>query len=89
MICLNYLKDTVKLISGRAALVNPRTCMTALSFECFFPAEVKMASTPVETPEFIKKKSNGLRLVNWVNNLLKTNFKDVQQFGSGSLPAHI
>uniref|UniRef100_H2SKN2 DNA (cytosine-5-)-methyltransferase n=2 Tax=Takifugu rubripes TaxID=31033 RepID=H2SKN2_TAKRU len=63
--------------------------MTVLSFECFFPTEVKMASTPVETPQFIKKKSKGLHLVNWVNNLLKTDFKDVQQFGSGACHCQI
>lgn len=48
-----------------------------------FSAELEMASIPVGTPESIQKQSNGLSLVTWVNTLLKINFKDVQQFGSG------
>lgn len=58
-----------------------------MSRECFFPTEMKMASAPVVSPEFIEKKSSSLHLVNWVNKRLKTNFKDVLQLRSGSLPA--
>lgn len=61
--------------------------MTESFVKCFFSAELAMASIPVVTPESIQKQSNGLHLVNWVNKLLKINFKDVQQFGSGSLSA--
>lgn len=50
----------------------------------FSSAEAEMASTPVGTPESVQKQSNGLHLVAWVNDLLKINFKDAQQFGSGS-----
>lgn len=57
--------------------------MTGRFFQCFFSAELDMASIP----ESIHKQSNRLHLVNWVNKLLKINFKDVQQFGSGSLSA--
>lgn len=47
--------------------------------------ELKMASAAVVTPQSVKAKSNGLGLVSWANELLKINFQDVQQFGSGKL----
>lgn len=50
-----------------------------------FFAELEMASIAVVTPECIQIQSNGLHLVNWINQLLKIDFKDVQQFGSGGL----
>lgn len=61
----------------------PESSRTGRFVQCFFSAEVEMASVP----ESIHEQSNGLHLVNWANKLLKINFKDVQQFGSGSLPA--
>lgn len=42
-----------------------------------------MASAGLMTPDSIKEKSNRYHMVTWVNNLLKTNFKDVQHLGSG------
>lgn len=49
----------------------------------FFPSELKMENAVVVTPQSDMGSSNHHHLVTWVNNLLKTNFKDVQQLGSG------
>lgn len=48
-----------------------------------FLESCKMASTVVVTPDSSLDKSSRFYLVTWVNNLLKTNFKDVRQMGSG------
>lgn len=45
--------------------------------------ELKMASAGLTTPDSIKEKSNRYHMVTWVNNLLKTSFKDVRHLGSG------
>ncbi|XP_074499588.1 uncharacterized protein LOC141772483 isoform X1 [Sebastes fasciatus] len=49
----------------------------------------KMASTAVVTPDSIHDKSSRYYLVTWVNNLLKTNFKDVREMGSGACHCQI
>nr|XP_046252221.1 DNA (cytosine-5-)-methyltransferase 3 beta, duplicate a isoform X2 [Scatophagus argus] len=49
----------------------------------------KMASTMVVTPDSSHDKSSRFYLVTWVNNLLKTNFKDVRQMGSGACHCQI
>ncbi|XP_051281424.1 DNA (cytosine-5-)-methyltransferase 3 beta, duplicate a isoform X3 [Dicentrarchus labrax] len=49
----------------------------------------KMASTEVVTPDFAQDKSSRIYLVTWVNDLLKTNFKDVQEMGSGACHCQI
>ncbi|KAK5864186.1 hypothetical protein PBY51_001146 [Eleginops maclovinus] len=43
-----------------------------------------MASSALVTPEMNKDKSSRLYVVVWINNLLKTRFKDVRQMGSGA-----
>ncbi|XP_044066690.1 DNA (cytosine-5-)-methyltransferase 3 beta, duplicate a isoform X2 [Siniperca chuatsi] len=48
-----------------------------------------MASTAVVTPDSSHDKSSRFHLVTWVNNLLKTNFKDVRQMGSGACHCQI
>uniref|UniRef100_A0A8C4I6U0 DNA (cytosine-5-)-methyltransferase n=1 Tax=Dicentrarchus labrax TaxID=13489 RepID=A0A8C4I6U0_DICLA len=48
-----------------------------------------MASTEVVTPDFAQDKSSRIYLVTWVNDLLKTNFKDVQEMGSGACHCQI
>ncbi|XP_038578809.1 DNA (cytosine-5-)-methyltransferase 3 beta, duplicate a isoform X3 [Micropterus salmoides] len=48
-----------------------------------------MASTVVVTPDSSLDKSSRFYLVTWVNNLLKTNFKDVRQMGSGACHCQI
>ncbi|KAM8864274.1 DNA (cytosine-5-)-methyltransferase 3 beta, duplicate a isoform 2-T2 [Spinachia spinachia] len=49
----------------------------------------KMASGVVVIPNSIRDKSSRIYLVNWYNNLLKTNFKDVQEMGSGACHCQI
>lgn len=71
----------------RCDMYVPKTSLTASFVECFFSAEVEMATIPAVGAESIQKQSNGLRLVNWANKLLKISFEDVQQFGSGALSA--
>ncbi|KAL6119361.1 uncharacterized protein ACO6RY_03947 [Pungitius sinensis] len=48
-----------------------------------------MASAVVVIPDSIHDKSSRIYLVNWYNNLLKTNFKDVQDMGSGACHCQI
>ncbi|XP_042264064.1 DNA (cytosine-5-)-methyltransferase 3 beta, duplicate a isoform X1 [Thunnus maccoyii] len=43
-----------------------------------------MASPAVVTPEPFLDKTSRFQLVTWLNNLLKTDFKDVRQIGSGA-----
>uniref|UniRef100_UPI0037E7674B DNA (cytosine-5-)-methyltransferase 3 beta, duplicate a n=1 Tax=Semicossyphus pulcher TaxID=241346 RepID=UPI0037E7674B len=43
-----------------------------------------MTSTAVVTPESVHDKSSRSYVLNWVNNLLKTDFKDVRHMGSGA-----
>lgn len=52
--------------------------ITNFSFKGF-----TMASAVVAIPDAIRDKSSRIYLVSWYNNLLKTNFKDVQEMGSG------
>ena len=42
-----------------------------------------MATTPVLTSDVSCDKTSRYQLVAWFNNLLKTNFKDVREMGSG------
>lgn len=42
-----------------------------------------MASAAVITPDSSQDKSSRFYLMTWFNNLLKTDFKDLQQMGSG------
>ncbi|XP_041802626.1 DNA (cytosine-5-)-methyltransferase 3 beta, duplicate a isoform X2 [Chelmon rostratus] len=48
-----------------------------------------MASTAVVIPDSAHDKSSRFYLVTWVNNLLKTSFKDVRQMGSGACHCQI
>ncbi|XP_033484566.2 uncharacterized protein LOC117258142 isoform X2 [Epinephelus lanceolatus] len=48
-----------------------------------------MESTAVVTPESFRDKSSRYYVVCWINNLLKTNFKDVRQMGSGACHCQI
>ncbi|XP_026187808.1 uncharacterized protein LOC113145375 isoform X2 [Mastacembelus armatus] len=48
-----------------------------------------MASTVVVTPDSLHDKTNRFHLLAWVNNLLKTNFKDVRELGSGACHCQI
>uniref|UniRef100_G3PE02 DNA (cytosine-5-)-methyltransferase n=1 Tax=Gasterosteus aculeatus aculeatus TaxID=481459 RepID=G3PE02_GASAC len=48
-----------------------------------------MASAVVAIPDAIRDKSSRIYLVSWYNNLLKTNFKDVQEMGSGACQCQI
>ncbi|XP_070695072.1 DNA (cytosine-5-)-methyltransferase 3 beta, duplicate a [Pempheris klunzingeri] len=48
-----------------------------------------MASTAVVTPDSSHDKSSRFYLVTWFNNLLKTNFKDLRQMGSGACHCQI
>ncbi|KAM3617148.1 uncharacterized protein V6R79_002939 [Siganus canaliculatus] len=48
-----------------------------------------MASTPVVIPDSSSDKSSRLYVVSWMNNLLKTNFKDVRQMCSGACHCQI
>ncbi|KAG7215999.1 hypothetical protein INR49_003521 [Caranx melampygus] len=43
-----------------------------------------MATAAVVTPNSSKDRSSRFNLVSWINNLLKTDFKDVQEMGSGA-----
>ncbi|XP_008277301.1 DNA (cytosine-5)-methyltransferase 3B-like [Stegastes partitus] len=43
-----------------------------------------MASTAIVTPDSSTDKSSRFYLVSWINSLLKTNFKNVRQTGSGA-----
>lgn len=44
-----------------------------------------MESAAVVTPDSSNDKTSQFHLVKWTNSLLKTNFKDVQEMGSGDL----
>ncbi|KAM4738365.1 DNA (cytosine-5-)-methyltransferase 3 beta, duplicate a isoform 2-T3 [Anableps anableps] len=44
----------------------------------------KMADSPVVTPNSSRDKSSRFYVVSWINRLLKTDFKDVQEMGSGA-----
>lgn len=44
-----------------------------------------MESTALVTPDSSGDKMSHFHLVKWTNRLLKTNFKDVQEMGSGDL----
>ncbi|XP_062282462.1 DNA (cytosine-5-)-methyltransferase 3 beta, duplicate a [Scomber scombrus] len=46
-------------------------------------------TSPVVTPDTWQDKTSRFKLVNWLNNLLKTNFKDVRQTGSGACQCQI
>lgn len=48
-----------------------------------FPKDLNMAGAQVIIPDSFKMKSNRFHMVTWLNNLLKTNFKDVRSTGSG------
>lgn len=48
------------------------------------PKDLNMAGAQVKIPDSLKMKSNRFHLVTWLNNLLKTNFKDVRGTGSGN-----
>ncbi|XP_059189222.1 DNA (cytosine-5-)-methyltransferase 3 beta, duplicate a [Centropristis striata] len=48
-----------------------------------------MTSTAVVTPTTFVDKSSRYYVVLWFNNLLKTNFKDVRQLGSGAIHCQI
>ncbi|KAF3697204.1 DNA (cytosine-5)-methyltransferase 3B [Channa argus] len=48
-----------------------------------------MASTVAVTLDSSNDKSTPLHLVTWINNLLKTTFKDVQEMGSGACHCQI
>ncbi|XP_034551862.1 DNA (cytosine-5-)-methyltransferase 3 beta, duplicate a isoform X2 [Notolabrus celidotus] len=43
-----------------------------------------MSSTALVTPRNLNDKSSRLYILNWVNNLLKTDFRDVRHIGSGA-----
>ncbi|KAM7405121.1 hypothetical protein PAMP_012406 [Pampus punctatissimus] len=51
--------------------------------------DCKMASPGVVTPDTFHDRTNRFQLLTWLNNLLKTNFKDVQQVGSGACQCQI
>lgn len=42
-----------------------------------------MASAVVVSPDPSQDKSSRFHLLTWINTLLKTNFKDVREIGSG------
>lgn len=42
-----------------------------------------MAGSPVVTPNSIRDKSSRFYVVSWINRLLKTDFKNVQEMGTG------
>ncbi|XP_068453357.1 DNA (cytosine-5-)-methyltransferase 3 beta, duplicate a [Clinocottus analis] len=48
-----------------------------------------MASAVVVSPESITDKTSRFTLLTWINNLLKTNFKDVREMGSGACHCQI
>ncbi|XP_070765977.1 DNA (cytosine-5-)-methyltransferase 3 beta, duplicate a [Enoplosus armatus] len=48
-----------------------------------------MESTAVVTPDSSHDKTSHIYMVTWVNSLLKTNFKDVRQMGSGACHCQI
>uniref|UniRef100_A0A8C2X8M8 DNA (cytosine-5-)-methyltransferase n=1 Tax=Cyclopterus lumpus TaxID=8103 RepID=A0A8C2X8M8_CYCLU len=48
-----------------------------------------MASAVVVSPDSIPDKSSRFNLLSWINNLLKTNFKDVREIGSGACHCQI
>lgn len=48
-----------------------------------FLESYKMASAAVIIPDSSQDKSSRFYLMTWFNNLLKTDFKDLQQMGSG------
>lgn len=48
-----------------------------------FVESCEMENTAVMTPDSSSDKSSRDYMVTWFNNLLKTNFKDVRQMGSG------
>uniref|UniRef100_A0A3B4T5T3 DNA (cytosine-5-)-methyltransferase n=1 Tax=Seriola dumerili TaxID=41447 RepID=A0A3B4T5T3_SERDU len=48
-----------------------------------------MATTEVVIPDSSYDKTSRFKLVTWINNLLKTGFKDVQEMGSGACQCQI
>lgn len=48
-----------------------------------FLKSYKMASVAVITPDSSQDKSSRFYVMTWINNLLKTDYKDLQQMGSG------
>lgn len=58
------------------------TLTEVFSSSCY-PKDLNMAGAQVIVPESLKMKSNRFHMVTWLNNLLKTNFKDVRNTGSG------
>ncbi|XP_040008576.1 DNA (cytosine-5-)-methyltransferase 3 beta, duplicate a [Xiphias gladius] len=48
-----------------------------------------MATTAVVTPDSSHDKTSRLYLVTWINSLLKTDFKDVREMGSGACHCQI
>ncbi|TNN73296.1 DNA (cytosine-5)-methyltransferase 3B [Liparis tanakae] len=49
----------------------------------------KMASAVAVAPDPSQDKSSRFHLLTWINNLLKTNFKDVREIGSGACHCQI
>ncbi|XP_031701182.1 DNA (cytosine-5-)-methyltransferase 3 beta, duplicate a isoform X3 [Anarrhichthys ocellatus] len=54
-----------------------------------FLESCKMASAVVVIPDSPQDKSSRLSSVTWINHLLKTNFKDVREMGSGAYHCQI
>ncbi|KAG7519863.1 DNA (cytosine-5)-methyltransferase 3A-like [Solea senegalensis] len=48
-----------------------------------------MATTVVLSPDSSQDKSSRFQVVKWINNLLKTDFKDVREMGSGACHCQI
>ena len=53
----------------------------------FLLESCKMANSAVVTPDAFHDKTSCFQLVTWINSLLKTDFKDVQEMGSGDSSA--
>lgn len=49
----------------------------------FSPKDLNMAGAQIIVPDSWKMKSNRYHMVTWLNNVLKTNFKDVRHTGTG------
>lgn len=56
-------------------------------FFSFSLGNFKMESTEVLTPESSTDKSSRFYVLSWINNLLKTNFQNVREMGSGDASA--
>lgn len=62
---------------------NTDYLFTEVFFLSCFPKDPNMAGAEVIIPNSLKIKSNRFHMVSWLNNLLKTNFRDVRNAGSG------